>query len=235
MRKVIVLLPLLLSAASAASLCVSGPLTAYLQMPGGCTIGTVLFSDFAFGGIGSGSAIPQQIQVSAYSDNGNPTLSFTGPFVSGPGMYLNDAFTFTVIAPTIAVNMVAAVAATAGAGSAKVNASSDSASPGSQSADQNATLTPGSLAASTDLPAGAPAAITETIQTVSNTISDPAVPDPPTPSPTAKDSGGAGMPGGSDPTVPTPSATVPEPNTVFLVGLGLILCALLLRYSRRKA
>jgi hypothetical protein len=237
MKKVISLFPLLVSAASAASLCVSGPLTAYLQMPGGCSIGSVLFSDFAFGGIGSMDATPQQIQVAASIDNGDATLTFTGPFISGPGMYLDDAFTYTVIAPAIAVNMIAAVNPDAGnGGSATVNASSTSTSTGSQSA----TLAPGSVAASTDLPAATPVTITEavqvsgggSVQAVSDTISDPSVPDPPSSGGPSGVAGSAGEPG--DPG-PAPNAPVPEPNTVFLVGFGLIVCALLLRYSRKRA
>jgi hypothetical protein len=242
MKKVIALLPLLISTASAASLCVSGPLTSYLQMPGGCTIGSVLFSDFASGGIGSMAVPAQQIQMAASSNDGDPSLSFTGPFVSGPGLYLADAITFVVVAPTIAVDMVAAVSSNAGnkGGSAQVTATSSSSS-GGQNATQDPTLAPGSVADAADLPAGAPVTVTEavqvsnggSVQAVTNTISDRATSDPAAPAVTVTSSPGAsdgvGLPASGDP------AAVPEPDTVILVGCGLILCALLLRYSRKRA
>jgi hypothetical protein len=241
MKKVIVLLPLLISAASAASLCVSGPLSSYLQMSGGCTIGSVLFSDFASGGIGSMAVPAQQIQVAVSNDDGDPTLSFTGPFVSSPGLYLQDAITFVVVAPTIAVDMIAAVNSSSGGkgGSAQVNASSSSTSSGGQDPTQNATLAPGSAPAASDLPAGTPVTVSEAVQVsnggavqaVANTISDPPALDPPVALAGTGPSlpGSIGVPGGGDP------AAVPEPNTALLVGCGLILCAVLLRYSGRRA
>jgi hypothetical protein len=238
MKKVIALLALLTSAASAASLCVSGPLTSYLQTTGGCTIGSVLFSDFALGGIGSMAVPAQQIQVATSDDSANPSLSFTGPFVSGAGLYLEDAITFVVLAPTIAVDMIAAVNSSAGTkgGSAQVSVSSAPPSSGGQNATQN-TLSPGSGADAASLPAGTPVTVTEavqvsnggSVQAVTNTISDPVAPDPPAETKSIVPGGGSGMPGGGD------LAAVPEPNTALLVGCGLILCALLLRFSRRKA
>jgi hypothetical protein len=235
MKKVIVLLPLLISAASAASLCVSGPLTSYLQMPGGCTIGSVLFSNFEFGGIGSMAVSAQQIQVAGSDSNGDPSLSFTGPFVSSPGLYLQDAITFVVVAPTIAVDMIVAVNRSAGTngGSAQVNATSTPASSsGGQNTTPNASLAPGSVAEA----AGTPVTVTETVEVsnsgsvkaVTNTILDPPPPDPVAPAGIVSSvPNSARILGGS--------GDVPEPNTALLVGGGLILCALLLRYSGRRA
>ena len=119
-------------------------------------------------------------------------------------------------------------------GSAQVNASGTPASSGSQNTTQNGTLASGSVADAVDLPAGTPVTVTEGVQVsnggsvkaVINTISDPPSLDPPTGT-------GSSVPG--DPAIPGDPAPVPEPNTALLVGGGLILCAVLLRYSRRRA
>jgi hypothetical protein len=229
--------PLLLlsTAAWAAPACVTGSMSSYMNMSGGCTFGGFTFSLFSFGDSGTVANLPGSgdIMVTPVQDSSGVGFSFLGPFSATAGTSLDAIIKFVISgAPISGDSLAMSGFGFNGTGSVTVT---ESLCEGSIPPANGSCAGPtGSLAvsasasgivpfASISFPATQPIAVTKNIivnggsggasfagvSAVINTIP-----------------GGGGGPGGGQ---------VPEPNSWLLIGSGLVVSSLLLRKRIRKA
>lgn len=99
----------LVSIASAAPLCVTDTMAAYMALPGGCTIGSMLFSNFGYSSTGMppGGAVPsdQVLLTPNSSDPFNPGIIFSSRGWVVPAgsidffSFVDSSISFTVSGP----------------------------------------------------------------------------------------------------------------------------------------
>lgn len=231
--------PLAIAAtAGAAPLCVTGTLSSYESMAAACSVGSYTFSEFHFSAAGSIAVNPAAVQVQVVDTSAGQGLSFTGPFSATAGHSLDALISFLISAPVIPGETLAIQNANASGGAnaqvvETVCESGVAGCGGFTPAALNAFVNPSASVLSESTTFSGLAAAGQAVQaqvmkniivqggsagtsdrasigTVLNTLPVP---------------GGSAGPGGG----PT---TVPEPDTMILLGSALVGGALLLR--RRK-